>query len=61
MLLYTEFLSMTSSLERNQAVERIMKYKLNPFEVLRCSPEMTPDEINQASAFTLGANQLLRY
>ena len=52
---------MTSSLERNQAVERIMKYKLNPFEVLRCSPEMTPDEINQVSAFTLGANQLLSY
>jgi preprotein translocase subunit Sec63 len=42
----SEFLSETTALERNQQVERIIKYRLNPFEVLKCSPEMTPDEIN---------------
>lgn len=42
----SEFMSETKTLERNQQVERILKYKLNPFEVLQCQPEQTVDELN---------------
>lgn len=44
--LLSEFLSETSHLERKQQVERIIKYRLNPFEVLQCRADMPDDEIN---------------
>eukprot|EP00285_Hemiselmis_virescens_P017429 CAMPEP_0173395600 /NCGR_PEP_ID=MMETSP1356-20130122/32616_1 /TAXON_ID=77927 ORGANISM="Hemiselmis virescens, Strain PCC157" /NCGR_SAMPLE_ID=MMETSP1356 /ASSEMBLY_ACC=CAM_ASM_000847 /LENGTH=259 /DNA_ID=CAMNT_0014354381 /DNA_START=24 /DNA_END=799 /DNA_ORIENTATION=- len=43
------FLSSTSELERRQQVERIIKYKLNPFEVLQLTVETaTGEELNMA-------------
>ena len=44
--MFASFLQETNHLERNLHVERIRQYKLNPFEVLQCEPEMTEDEIN---------------
>ncbi|EKX43109.1 hypothetical protein GUITHDRAFT_73426, partial [Guillardia theta CCMP2712] len=43
--LLSEFFSETSDLERKQQVERILKYKLNPFEVLQVRVDMTVEEI----------------
>lgn len=47
--LLSSFLSETSDLERKQQVERICKYKLNPFEVLQLKPETaTAEDMNMA-------------
>lgn len=44
--LLTSFFSETSDLERKQQVERIIKFKLNPFEVLQLPSVSTEEEMN---------------
>ncbi|KAJ1491703.1 hypothetical protein T484DRAFT_3117722 [Baffinella frigidus] len=46
--LLTSFMSETSSLERKIQVERIIKHKLNPFEVLKIKPVNTDEELNMS-------------
>jgi DnaJ-class molecular chaperone len=48
MELLSSFMADTSNLERKLQVERIIKHKLNPFEVLQIKPVNTAEETNLA-------------